>query len=72
MNWFERYGVVGGYFLFVLIMWAYAISGIKIDFSDTEKILGLSSILPFGYLISIFSQWLYYSGLCGRSIHKEI
>ncbi len=72
MNWFERYGVVGGYFLFVLMMWLNAISDITINFGDAEKILGLASILPFGYLISIFSQYLYYTGFYGRTIHNEI
>lgn len=72
MNWFERYGVVGGYFLFILIIWAYAITDIKIDFNDAKNILGLALILPFGYLISIFSQYLYYSGFCGRMVHNEI
>lgn len=78
MNWFERYGVVGGYFLLLLIMWGYAISDIKNlfgpnnQFSFAVSLLGLGSSLPFGYLISIFSQALYYHNLSGRQIHNEI
>lgn len=78
MNWFERYGVVGGYFLLLLIMWGYAISDIKNffdpnnQFSFAVSLFGLGSSLPFGYLISIFSQALYYHNLSGRQIHNEI
>lgn len=72
MNWFERYGIAGGYFLFIFIGWLFVISDIRIGAELSKAILAAASILPFGYLISILSQFLYYCGFGGRQIHVEI
>jgi len=85
MNWFKRYGIVGGYFLCAILGWYIFLSGP--DYKNTFKALidkfqvgGLVGIatflfLPAGYLIMVISQWLYYRwglSLTDRSIHLEI
>jgi ABC-type multidrug transport system fused ATPase/permease subunit len=85
MNWFKRYGIVGGYFLCAILGWYIFLSGS--NYKDTFKSLidkfqvgGLVGIatflfLPAGYLIMVISQWLYYRfglSLTARSIHLEI
>lgn len=78
MNWFERYGIVGGYFLFIFIGWLLLtsnisdISNIRTGIELSNAIFAAASILPFGYLISILSQFLYYWRFGGRQIHVEI
>ncbi len=76
MNWFERYGVVGAYFLivisiFLIINQYFA----QVDFEKNgTAIIALFSfsILPVGYILAILSQLLYYYGLNGTKIHEEI
>ncbi len=70
MNWFERYGVVGSYFLIMVSLWIFGFS-IEPQFA-TEHIAEVTTplknlgaifallVLPSGYLISVFSQLLYY------------
>jgi len=72
MNWFERYGVVGGYFLLLFIGWLYCILDLTRHIELGNAILGAASVLPFGYLIVILSQFFYYVGFGGRQIHNEI
>jgi len=72
MNWFERYGIVGGYFLILCFGWLAAIANFTIKIDSVATILGAASVLPFGYLIVVLSQSLYYSGLGGRQLHNEI
>jgi len=74
MNWFERYGIVGAYFFVITFIWLICCKLIALDDSYIQLIIWLfaSSILPFGYILSIFSQWCYYKLPYTRKFHKEI
>jgi len=68
MNWFERYGIVGMFFIAMTGMWFFCLfpearelfSKIK---PEQLKFIGgfcMLSFLPFGYIIMVFQQvWLY-------------
>lgn len=75
MNWFERYGIVGAYFLTVLSVFLKINQYFaQVDFGkDGAVIIAFFSFsaLPAGYILSIFSQLLYYCGFGGTQIHKE-
>lgn len=69
MNWFERYGIVGMFFIVMTGMWFFCLfPGARELFSKINPELlkfiggfcGLS-ILPFGYIIMAWSQAWYYS-----------
>jgi hypothetical protein len=66
MNWFERYSIPGGYFIIHTLFWLYLInSKILLLFCcnfPQEIIIALIgvSILPIGYIITIFQQVLYF------------
>jgi len=82
MNWFERYGIVGMYFLIALFVWYTCLFA---AFEVKETVLLIEGIpikyigalfgfmfLPIGYIIMVFSQWLYYKGLYGRQTHLKV
>jgi len=74
MNWFQRYGIPGAYFLVLTIAWVIAFSGrtkINTDL-DFDVLIALSVItfLPVGYIISIFQQWIYYTKK-SLGMHRE-
>ena len=76
MNWFQRYGIVGMYFLVIAFLWLYCLGLSPIDLSKWNEVKGFIAILsfaflPIGYILSVFSQLLYYKGNLGRQIHKE-
>lgn len=66
MNWFQRYTILGDYFLNLLFF--YSILGNSYDSSFSLKrayfqlTTGLSflSILPIGYFLVVLSQSIYY------------
>lgn len=64
MNWFQRYGIPGAYFIGLTIAWVYTIYG-KIPTLDCkvhgEILIGVMAIIfiPIGYIISITQQMLY-------------
>ncbi len=63
MNWFERYGIPGAYFIGLMTAWVFAFHPnlIKQLASPDPQWLGLAVItfLPIGYIISIASQVIY-------------
>ncbi|KKQ66880.1 MAG: hypothetical protein US89_C0022G0003 [Candidatus Peregrinibacteria bacterium GW2011_GWF2_38_29] len=69
MNWFERYGIVGAFFIVMTGMWYFCLfPGIRELFNNIKpehlKFIGGFcglSFLPFGYIIMICSQRWYYS-----------
>ena len=63
MNWFERYGIVGIYYVIFSFGWLTAFSH-NLFTPDKAQIviaIGAGISLPIGYLLSIFSQYMYYS-----------
>ena len=76
MNWFERYGIVGAYFL-VLNFWSLLANSFlelsKINKDNSTLIIGIIGVafLPIGYILSVVSQQFYYMGWGGRQIHIE-
>lgn len=70
MNWFERYGIVGTFFVAMTAVWFFGL------FPDSFVLLKQNSeflvlvkyiagflifaFLPIGYLIVILGQWVYY------------
>lgn len=77
MNWFERYGIVGMFFIVMTGMWYFCLfPGARELFSKINPELlkfiggfcGLS-FLPFGYIIMAWSQAWYYSINKENSIH---
>ena len=78
MNWFQRYGIPGLYFslyVFLCVFSSYfnvnEFCRIKAIGPVVLTILGALS-LPAGYLISIFSQCLYYKVFYPQHIHRYI
>lgn len=76
MNWFERYGIVGTYFLGIL-----SLALLGLDYfnlfdakSNAHAIVALFAflILPVGYIICLVSQVFYYFGVNGEQIHKSV
>ncbi|MGD1041498.1 MAG: hypothetical protein ABR913_00375 [Sedimentisphaerales bacterium] len=62
MNWFQRYGIPGAHFYFVLLAGLYAIYPCKVANLDMRALATFAvSFLPVGYLISVLGQWLYIS-----------
>lgn len=71
MNWFQRYGIPGAYFVGLGLVWAYAFYD-KMSFEQIKIFFAIATItfLPTGYIISVLSQWIYLSiKSCG--IHKK-
>jgi hypothetical protein len=73
MNWFERYGIPGLYISFYVFICVFSV---HLDSCQVEDGLGeiltifAGVSLPAGYLISIFSQWLYYKLPFGQHVHR--
>lgn len=64
MNWFERYGIVGIYFVTLSIVWLGILSCFNWWTHENAQIIiviGAGISLPIGYLLSILSQNFYYS-----------
>jgi len=79
MNWFKRYGISGAYFLLFILWWSIVIFNItsinnQITKEQKEFIgwLFVFSFLPIGYLITIIQQALFYMGLSGYRMHKNV
>ena len=64
MNWFERYGIVGFFFVVCLVAWDASLyrcgwaRQIQ-DFKELAVLMGAAA-LPCGYLVAVTSQLLYY------------
>jgi len=62
MNWFERYGIPGTYFYIALLAGLYALYPHKMVNVDMRALAAFAvSFLPVGYIITVFTQWLYLS-----------
>jgi len=80
MNWFERYGIVGAYFLIMILAWFACFYPnineiLKVENGYVLKFIiwfFAFTFLPIGYVLSIFSQWLYYKLCFIRKIHRQI
>jgi len=61
MNWFQRYGIPGAYFLGLIIAWIWAIYPCLLTdtFLPHIGVVVVIFFLPVGYIISVFQQWLY-------------
>jgi hypothetical protein len=74
MNWFERYGIPGLYFVLLVAAFYHIIFGPPCDKGITVAAFGiaLSASVPIGYILVIFSQMLLY---CDRipwwRVHSE-
>lgn len=81
MNWFERYGIVGMFFIFMTVIWLLCLSPLPVSVVATLKsnkelpkyIFGFASLsfLPIGYFIMIGSQLFYYRRGNKHHIHCE-
>lgn len=72
MNWFERYGVVGTYFLLLSLLWTKCFNPVEMKVGENYFLPLSLAILPLGYTITIISQWLNYRGGGGNRIHRQI
>lgn len=81
MSWFERYGIVGIYY--VILIAGILIAGMQNagklsadDFNNLSSIaiaIGGGVSVSAGYLITIFSQYIYYYWLCeSYQVHKTV
>ncbi len=76
-NWFERYGIVGIYYVILSIGWLET-SGLLEPLKDSEIIVAVGAIfaaisIPIGYLLSILSQNIYYLTLPeSMQVHKTV
>ncbi|MBI4186703.1 MAG: hypothetical protein HY530_04250 [Chloroflexi bacterium] len=63
MNWFERYGIPGFYFVGLMAGWTYAFSPHTNNILDNPGLIAafIAVSLPIGYIISIVSQAVYLS-----------
>jgi len=68
VNWFERYGIPGAYFIGLMVGWGYAFCPNLFTKSDNgwEWLFAIAAIvfLPVGYIISIFGQAVYLKWRC--------
>jgi len=69
MNWFERYGIPGAYFVGLTSIWIFAMCPdlplvAQAHNFDLQWIAAFAAIifLPIGYVISVFGQTLYLNG----------
>ena len=67
MNWFERYGIVGMFFVVMTGVWysllfPYSLQQIPNLSRFPQLILGIGglAVLPCGYLITIFQKQMFY------------
>ena len=77
MNWFQRYGISGAYFIGLTIAWVYALYHYMVlsifEKIDVNILIATVAILfgPIGYILFVFQQWLYL--LCpGLGIHSAV
>ena len=72
MNWFERYGIPGIYFVLLLAVLYWIFFGTPPIQYDTLAVIGvaLSASIPLGYILVICSQFLYYTISPWRVHHK--
>jgi multisubunit Na+/H+ antiporter MnhF subunit len=78
VNWFERYGIPGLYFVGIITGWVYAFCPQIICWEDLDTLFGLIAALiaislPIGYVISIWGQFVYLNWRrclygCGRCL----
>ena len=64
MNWFQRYGIPGAYFVALTAAWLFVLSPqtrAVVDGDHTAALVGLAVLvfLPIGYVISVLGQVIY-------------
>lgn len=80
MNWFERYGIVGMFFIGIIGMWFFCLfpsesstflSQVILCKESANFIIGFCGLifLPIGYLIVISGQFFYYRTNIWEHIH---
>ena len=75
MNWFERYGIVGTFFIAMIGAWLFflfpEVCKALLNSNKTNYIVSFAglSFLPFGYIIMVFSQRYYYLVNQKKRIH---
>lgn len=80
MNWFERYGIVGMFFIAIVGMWFFCLfpepasvflTQLQQSKESANFIIGFCGLifLPIGYLVVIFGQFLYYRTHFWEKIH---
>ncbi|MDD5130760.1 MAG: hypothetical protein PHS66_06935 [Candidatus Omnitrophica bacterium] len=80
MNWFERYGIVGMFFIAMICMWGFCLfsepsfillNQIYQDKGFATLIVGFFGLLflPIGYIIVIFEQLIYYRLNIWKKVH---
>ncbi len=75
MNWFQRYGIPGAYFVGLMVSWVYSSCPHLLEnqaFPSPQWLLALAAIafLPIGYVISILAQLLYLNLPC-LGVHRR-
>ena len=73
MNWFERYGIIGIYYIALSSILLKCLSSISIPDENIEIIIAIGAglSLPIGYILSILSQNIYYILPKWFQIHKK-
>jgi hypothetical protein len=76
MNWFERYGIPGLYFVLLVTILCCIIFGFPYckdqrDIAIKAFVAALPASVPIGYILVIFSQLLYYKVFSWWQVHRE-
>jgi len=79
LNWFERYGIPGLYFVGLMAGWVYAFCPQIIRWENLDTLLGLIAALiaislPIGYIVSIIGQSVYlrWLGVHGAAMDQLV
>jgi len=74
VNWFERYGIPGFYFIFLPAIFYWIIFGFPSTQQNGLAALALgvafSASIPLGYILVIFGQLIYYK-ISPWRVHRE-
>ncbi|MBI4267762.1 MAG: hypothetical protein HY662_03150 [Chloroflexi bacterium] len=78
MNWFERYGIPGAYFVALMVGWSFVFY--QEDLRHMQSLatvltaLIAVSFLPIGYVLSVTSQWAYlrWFGLHRQALRQAL
>jgi len=76
MNWFQRYGIPGAYFVTLSAAWLFALLSPQArEILDKDLcpsvLVALAALIfiPVGYIISILAQWVYLKCKC-LGVHR--
>jgi hypothetical protein len=76
MNWFERYGIPGLYFVLLITTLCCTIFGLphckdQRDIAIKAFVAALPASVPIGYILVILSQMLYYCDKFPCQVHRK-